>query len=341
MLYNIIVYMYFCKKRKMTMLYRFFTSDLDTAAYSIYYFLMVLVSFAVAFASLKLFKGILPRDQGRQFAVNGALSEGKPRGAGLIFITSFTFCTALFVPLDIENVIYLACIYCAMLTGYFDDAAEKPWGNLKKGLFDLVISLGAAFTYYFYNGSDIKLCLFGVEKLHIPAAVFIILAGVLVWTSINVVNCSDGVDGLCGSLTAVVLASVLYMTSGDLFTHHSALIMIMTLAAYLWYNCSPSKMLMGDAGSRALGVLLAVLFLKTGAPFMFIPLALVIILDGGLGLLKLSFRRFLKWKNFMEGIRTPLHDHARKNKGWSDTQVVIRFVLIQTVINICCIALIR
>ena len=34
---------------------------------------------------------------------------------------------------------------------------ETPWGNLKKGLIDLVISLGIAFTYYFYNGSQVKL----------------------------------------------------------------------------------------------------------------------------------------------------------------------------------------
>ena len=117
----------------------------------------MLCSFLIAFFSLKFFKRILPKDQGRAFAVNGALSEGKPRGAGIIFVTSFTLCTALFYPLDIENIIYLVLVYAAMLSGYFDDAAETPWGNLKKGLIDLVISLGIAFTYYFYNGSQVKL----------------------------------------------------------------------------------------------------------------------------------------------------------------------------------------
>ncbi|HRK91936.1 MAG TPA: phospho-N-acetylmuramoyl-pentapeptide-transferase, partial [Ruminococcus bicirculans (ex Wegman et al. 2014)] len=56
----------------------------------------MLCSFLIAFFSLKFFKRILPKDQGRAFAVNGALSEGKPRGAGIIFVTSFTLCTALF-----------------------------------------------------------------------------------------------------------------------------------------------------------------------------------------------------------------------------------------------------
>ena len=298
----------------------------------------MLCGFLIAFFSLKFFKRILPKDQGRAFAVNGALSEGKPRGAGIIFVTSFTLCTALFYPLDIENIIYLVLVYAAMLSGYFDDAAETPWGNLKKGLIDLVISLGIAFTYYFYNGSQVKLYITD-STFTIPAPLFIILAGVLVWTAINVTNCTDGVDGLCGSLVMTVLLPLAFMvTKSGAADMLLPMIMFVTLAAYLWFNCSPSQMLMGDAGSRALGVFLAVMFLKTAAPFAFIPMAIVIILDGGLGLLKLSFRRFLKIKNFMEGIRTPLHDHARKNKGWSDTQVVIRFTILQIIVNLCFIA---
>lgn len=298
----------------------------------------MLCSFLIAFFSLKFFKRILPKDQGRAFAVNGALSEGKPRGAGIIFVTSFTLCTALFYPLDIENIIYLVLVYAAMLSGYFDDAAETPWGNLKKGLIDLVISLGIAFTYYFYNGSQVKLYITD-STFTIPAPLFIILAGVLVWTAINVTNCTDGVDGLCGSLVMTVLLPLAFMVTKSGATDMLLpMIMFVTLAAYLWFNCSPSQMLMGDAGSRALGVFLAVMFLKTAAPFAFIPMAIVIILDGGLGLLKLSFRRFLKIKNFMEGIRTPLHDHTRKNKGWSDTQVVIRFTILQIIVNLCFIA---
>ena len=298
----------------------------------------MLCSFLIAFFSLKFFKRILPKDQGRAFAVNGALSEGKPRGAGIIFVTSFTLCTALFYPLDIKNIIYLVLVYAAMLSGYFDDAAETPWGNLKKGLIDLVISLGIAFTYYFYNGSQVKLYITD-STFTIPAPLFIILAGVLVWTAINVTNCTDGVDGLCGSLVMTVLLPLaLMVTKSGAADMLLPMIMFVTLAAYLWFNCSPSQMLMGDAGSRALGVFLAVMFLKTAAPFAFIPMAIVIILDGGLGLLKLSFRRFLKIKNFMEGIRTPLHDHARKNKGWSDTQVVIRFTILQIIVNLCFMA---
>lgn len=323
------------QKRTMTMFYNLLAKTNNT---TLVLLVPMLCSFLIAFFSLKFFKRILPKDQGRAFAVNGALSEGKPRGAGIIFVTSFTLCTALFYPLDIENIIYLVLVYAAMLSGYFDDAAETPWGNLKKGLIDLVISLGIAFTYYFYNGSQVKLYITD-STFTIPAPLFIILAGVLVWTAINVTNCTDGVDGLCGSLVMTVLLPLAFMvTKSGAADMLLPMIMFVTLAAYLWFNCSPSQMLMGDAGSRALGVFLAVMFLKTAAPFAFVPMAIVIILDGGLGLLKLSFRRFLKIKNFMEGIRTPLHDHARKNKGWSDTQVVIRFTILQIIVNLCFIA---
>ncbi len=297
--------------------------------------ILFLTSFVLVVVSLKAFRRILPKDQGREFAVNGALSEGKARGAGLIFITCFVLLTALFIPLTLELVIYLALIYLAMLSGYFDDAAEKPWGNLKKGLIDLVVSGGIAGTYYYYNSSKISIALFDWH-IELPPAVFIALATLLVWASINVTNCADGVDGLCASLcmaSIFFISRMLVLVSTTMTS--MCLVMLATLAAYLWYNCSPSTILMGDAGSRALGVFIALISLKTGSPIAFIPLAAVLIIDGGLGLIKVSFIRFLKLKNFMKNIRTPIHDHVRKNKGWSDTQVVIRFLIIQLVIGIC------
>ena len=52
--------------------------------------------------------------------------------------------------------------------------------------------------------------------------------------------------------------------------------------------------MMGDAGSRALGIFISIAILKTGSPLLYIPVALMLIIDGGLGLIKISFRRFLK-----------------------------------------------
>lgn len=108
----------------------------------------------------------------------------------------------------------------------------------------------------------------------------------------------------------------------------AALLFAATLLAYLCFNSKPSTMLMGDAGSRALGFFIAVLAMKSGHPLIYILLALVLIIDGGLGLVKIFLLRFLKI-HVLKNTLTPIHDHVRKNKDWSDTQVVFRFVIIQ------------
>ena len=307
----------------------------DSSTAPCYYGIMAGISFLLTFFALKFFMRFLPKDQGRQFAVNGALSEGKPRGAGLVFITTFVLSCAIFVPMNIERIINLVLIYAAMMTGYLDDEAKKPWGELKKGLLDAVISIGIAINFVYFNDTTIS---FFSTSFTLPNVVYVILGAILVWASINVTNCSDGVDGLCGSLSIATI--FLFNLLGSTY-HAFNIIMIMTLLAYLWFNASPSKLLMGDAGSRAIGVFIAIIAMQSGRPLMFIPLAIVLIIDGGLGLVKLTIRRVLKAKNFMEGIRTPIHDHSRKNKGWSDTQVVMRFVILQLFIGIVAVYLIN
>ena len=106
---------------------------IPSAYESIYYGLFMLCGFFIPYASIKLFRNILPRDKGREFALNGKLSEGKPRGAGLLMITSLVISAALFVPLNLELIIYIGFIYLEMLSGYLDDSASIPWGRVKKG----------------------------------------------------------------------------------------------------------------------------------------------------------------------------------------------------------------
>ena len=70
--------------------------------------------------------------------------------------------------------------------------------------------------------------------------------------------------------------------------------MIMTacILGYLWYNAHPSRLLMGDAGSRAIGIFFAILSLKSGYVLLFIPFCIVFIVDGGIGIIKVSLLRF-------------------------------------------------
>jgi phospho-N-acetylmuramoyl-pentapeptide-transferase len=288
--------------------------------------LAALISFALTALMIGTLRDKLPQDHGRQFAVNGALSRGKARGAGLIFVLCMALVSLAFVPFTIEILIYMVLLVASMLSGYLDDAADKPWNEYKKGMIDLLIALAAALTFLNFDSSDILV--FGTS-VHIPAALYVLLGVVLIWASINVTNCTDGVDGLSGTLCLISMGTFLIAFADELKGFSTVVLVVMaSILAYLWRNASPSSVLMGDAGSRALGFFLALLAMKSHHPLAWLLAALVMILDGGLGILKISLKRFLHiW--ILKNTLTPLHDHARKNKSWSDAQVVLRFAILQ------------
>lgn len=298
-------------------------------------FLGIMVAFIVTCFSLCKFTGILPKDIGRDFAHDGKLSAGKPRGAGFLFILVFTGVTLIFGKVNTEIVIYLILVIAAMLTGFLDDCAKTPWGEYKKGILDLIIAVMLAITYLNFNNNSIVLCSFN-KSITIPPVVFGLLIVILVWTSINVTNCSDGVDGLSATLTIITLSSIyiidLICGMDNVFAY-IILVFIVCLLGYLWFNATPSKMLMGDAGSRAMGLFISIAILKTGRPLLYLLVAAVLIIDGGLGLIKVSLIRFLKI-HILTNVRTPIHDHVRKTLGWSNTHTVYRFGIIQILLSI-------
>lgn len=297
-------------------------------------FIGILFAFLATIIATARLSGYLPKDAGRDFAHDGKLSAGKPRGAGIIFVLAFVVAALLFVPYSAETVIYLVLVVICMMTGFLDDASKSPWGEYKKGFLDLCVAALVAITFLHYNSSVVELAMFGVRFTMHPV-VFALLAVVLVWTSVNVTNCSDGVDGLSGTLTIISLMTIYIIdrikeVSGDF--SFSILLFCVCILGYLWYNATPSRLLMGDAGSRAMGLFISIAILKTGCPFLYIPVALVLILDGGLGLLKVSLIRFLKI-HILNHVRTPLHDHVRKVWDWSNTQTVFRFAIIQIILS--------
>ena len=93
----------------------------------------VFFAFIATCVCIGTMKRFLPQDMGREFAHNGALSAGKPRGAGFIFVLVFIASVCLFAKMIYEIAIYLILVGAAMLTGFLDDAAKAPWGELKKG----------------------------------------------------------------------------------------------------------------------------------------------------------------------------------------------------------------
>ena len=287
-----------------------------------------LLAFALTALMDSMFRERLPHDHGRAFAVNGELSKGKARGSSLIFVLCIALVTLAVIPFRVEYLIYTALLIASMLSGYFDDAADTAWNEYKKGLIDFVIAVVAGVTYLNFNGTGVQLLNWAFR---IPYPVYLLLIVVLIWASINVVNCTDGVDGLSASLAVVSIGTFLLAYWEELGEYATAgVIFIGALLAYLWSNAKPSTLLMGDAGSRAMGFFLAILALKSNHPFAFLLAALVFIVDGSLGILKISFKRFLHI-SILKKTLTPLHDHVRKRMGWSDEQVVARWLILQAV----------
>lgn len=292
---------------------------------------------------------LLPSDRGREHAVHGHVAVGKPTGAGVVFVTIAVVVAALTTPLYWRYFAVLGLVMLAMVSGFVDDRSKHPWGEYRKAVMDLVIAAAAAIIL-FEDSSHIWLP-FTSREFDVHPAVFVPVATIVIWLSINSTNCSDGVDGLSSTLVLLALISLavfLYVVVGNTeiseylllpFYPRAAGWAIMTftvvgsLAAYLWYNAYPSRVLMGDAGSRALGFFIGVAIILTGNPFIILITSTVMLVNGGTGLLKVALLRFARIRIFRR-VRFPLHDYFRHTKDWSNTQVLVRFALIQILIII-------
>ncbi len=312
----------------------------------------------------------LPQDGGKKDAEGGGVdSQGKPTGAGFLITLIALPVIFLFVPLDRWQFGALVALYLSMIFGYLDDGSAVPWGRWKKGLLDAAVALLAALCIYFSGSGELWLP-FVKHGVVVPVYVYVPLAVGLLWFTMNATNCSDGVDGLAGSLTLLSLfamAALLYGVIG--YKPIADYLLIPTapgaarwailvscvaggLAGYLWYNAYPSSVLMGDAGSRFLGLLVGITVLVAGNPFLLFVIAPVVLVNGGTGLLKLSLLIILRKFGFdvritrtlppeeaqkqhvlvksLHSIRFPLHDHCLGNLKWSRTQILLRFVLLQS-----------
>ena len=310
----------------------------------------------VKFILPKLYR-FLPSDRGREFTLTKEAAKGKPTGSGVVFITVFAILSVLFAPLDYLQSGILILTWFMMLTGYLDDRSEKGWGEYLKAFLDLVITVAASFLLMHYlssNSADGTLSFwfpFFAKPLVIPSWLYVIITVVMLWVSVNTTNCTDGVDGLSSTLVLLALFTmgfIFYVILGhkDIATYllvphlkDGASWAIITfclagvLMGYLWHNAFPSSVLMGDAGSRALGFFIGVCVMISGNPLLFLATSSIIFINGGVGLLKVALKRFFHICIF-ENIRFPLHDHMRKNLGWSPTQVLLKFLIIQLLITI-------
>ncbi len=327
-------------------------------SYAVLITVALYLGFFAAYKIIPKFYDWLPHDRGREFTIkeNAEAAKGKPTGAGSVFITLFAIICLLICPMTWSRSSILVLIWLTMLTGFLDDRSTTSWGEYLKGALDLAISVITAFILYYAakeQSADgiVRFWLpFFANEVTVNPIVYIVICTIMLWASINTTNCTDGVDGLSSSLVLIALLTLgilfyfilghkdiaAYLLLPHLPSGANWAIMIFAMAGvvmgYLWHNAFPSKCLMGDAGSRALGYFIGVCVMISGNPFVIVATSSIIFINGGMGLLKVFLIRFFKIHVF-ENIRFPLHDHMRKNRGWSPTQVLLKFMIIQLLIT--------
>ena len=317
-----------------------------------------IAAFAITLILLKFLPGekiILGHDRGRKYAQGSEVNIGKPTGVGFYFVLVFLLVSSIFCFLispitsdkgflESGNVVTglgfgLLAVLAEMVTGWLDDRSKNAWNEYIKGALDFVVSLIAGFIVVHFFGTRVYLAISGTY-FDIHPVLFYILAVLLFVVSINATNATDGIDGLSGSLSviAVITTFIMGFLAKSLFDDNALLLVVFfvpALIAYLIFNFNPSKMLMGDAGSRSLGFFIAFFLIYCRIPLLYFIVGLPFLCDGGISIVKITVGRLTKKKIILfKNITTPLHDELRKNRKFSVKKVWFTLVIAATVINL-------
>lgn len=195
----------------------------------------------------------------------------------------------------------------------------------------LVASTGVAETISFTRAS--------FPGWHVPWPLFVVFAGVIVWSTSNAVNVTDGLDGLAGGsamMGFVAFAIIAYWSfrNPDVY---GAIVNPLDLAVFaaafggacagfLWFNAAPARIFMGDVGALAIGTALALLALTTDTQLLLILICGINVMEAGsvavqMGVFKASGRKKRLFR------MSPIHHHFELI-GWPETTVIIRFWII-------------
>ncbi len=200
-------------------------------------------------------------------------------------------------------------------------------------------AIGPATTLYvpFFKHVAIELPLWG----------FVLIAVLVIVGSSNAVNLTDGLDGLAAGCMALVGFAFLLLTliiadarlADFLLFHHIRQVdqMVVFCGAivgaslgFLWFNCHPARVFMGDTGSLALGGLIGYVALVIRQELMLLLVGGIFVAEALSVMLQVGWFKFTK-KRYGAGRRillmAPLHHHFQR-KGWSETQTTVRFWLI-------------
>ncbi len=261
-----------------------------------------------------------------------------PTMAGMIAFVAVSLITLL-LNLDREQTyLPLAAFIGGGIVGLIDDIINIRGGGLGVGglrssvKFGLITLLSAALAWFFYSKlgyTDVYIPFVGPLELGwLIIPIFIL---VVVSTS-NAVNISDGLDGLAGGLLATSFGvfAIIALLQGNFGIAGFCFTIIGVILSYIWFNIHPARFFMGDVGSFAYGMALGVVAMLTDSLFLLPIIGFVFVLEGGSSLIQIFSKKVFKRKIF---ISAPIHHHLEA-QGWPETKVTMRFWVIGQVVGL-------
>jgi phospho-N-acetylmuramoyl-pentapeptide-transferase len=240
--------------------------------------------------------------------------------------------------------------------------------SLEKILFQIGLGILLSYFTYFYSQDPNSHTLFFpfFKKLHWPlsAIEFIILETLVMTATSNAVNLTDGMDGLAAGCAGIVCFTFLILAllqgypiggrylvdvlllpripgSAEMAVIAGA--MVGACLGFLWFNCSPADVFMGDTGSLALGGLLGYISVVIRQEILLILCGGIFVAEAASVILQVSWFKYTRLR-FGQGRRiflmAPIHHHFQR-KGWAETHVVIRFWLIGAMLAMLALATIK
>ncbi|PIZ71544.1 phospho-N-acetylmuramoyl-pentapeptide-transferase [Candidatus Peregrinibacteria bacterium CG_4_10_14_0_2_um_filter_43_11] len=173
----------------------------------------------------------------------------------------------------------------------------------------------------------------GFSSIHIPhlgdfeiGMWYIPLFILVIVSTANAVNITDGLDGLAGGLLilAFMAFGAIAFAKGLLILSIFCGLLIGTLMAFLWHNVPPALFYMGDTGSLAYGATLGVIAMMTDSLVVLLIVGFVFIFETLSVIIQLTSKKLFKRKVFLIA---PIHHHFEK-KGWGEAKITMRFWII-------------
>ena len=261
---------------------------------------------------------------------------GTPMMGGLFFIFGAILCIVGNLPVMTDyTVLYvLALSLCFGLVGFLDDFCKAKFKrnlgltSIQKALLQMAVS--AIFVYILYTqgtlSSNIYIPFFNVT-FYIHPLLYVFFAMFVMIGCDNAVNITDGVDGLCGSVTLPVMifftAAAFAMGKYDLAVLPAAL--VGGLIAYLFFNWHPAKVFMGDTGSLFLGGVVCALAFALDMPLILILVGFVYIIETLSVILQVTYFKLTHGKRIFK--MSPIHHHFEMC-GWKEVKIVLVFTAV-------------